>query len=92
MASRTWESEIDPELQADPLERKYPDKILTIDLEKLTQNQELYTKKIFSFCELEWSQDILKFYEKKNLVVKTLSNTQLRNKITKYNKKKYTAA
>jgi hypothetical protein len=33
--------------------------------------------------------EILKFYKKKNLIVKTLSNTQLRGQITPYNQTKY---
>lgn len=70
-------------------EKKFPNKILTIDLKELTQDQEFYTKKIFSFCGLKWSSDILEFYKKKNLIVKTLSNAQLRSKITSYNQSKY---
>ena len=38
---------------------------------------------------MDWSPNILNFYKKKNLIVKTLSNTQLREKIMKYNYKKY---
>ena len=56
-------------------EKKFPNQILTIDLENLTNNQEFYTKKIFEFCNLSWTPEILKFYKKKDLVVKTLSNT-----------------
>ena len=70
-------------------ERKYSNQVLTIDLEKLTNNQEFYTKKIFEFCNLSWTPEILKFYIKKNLIVKTLSNTQIRGQITPYNQKKY---
>ena len=36
-------------------------------------------KKIFSFCGLQWNEKVLKFYKKKNLLIKTLSSTQLRN-------------
>lgn len=70
-------------------EKKYSNQVLTIDLEKLTNNQEFYTKKIFEFCNLSWTPEILKFYTKKNLIVKTLSNTQIRGQITPYNQKKY---
>ena len=69
--------------------KKYSDKILTIDLEKLTGNKEELTKKIFSFCDLKWSPEVINFNEKKNLVIKTLSGTQLRKKISKYNQEKY---
>ena len=71
------------------MKKKYSNQVLTIDLEKLTNNQELYTKKIFEFCNLSWTPEILKFYIKKNLIVKTLSNTQIRGQITPYNQKKY---
>jgi len=70
-------------------EKKYSDKILSVDLESLTKNQVMYSKKIFEFCKLNWSPDILNFYKNKNLVVKTLSNTQLRDKITTYDNEKY---
>jgi len=70
-------------------EKNYSNQVLTIDLEKLTNNQEFYTKKIFEFCNLSWTPEILKFYIKKNLIVKTLSNTQIRGQITPYNQKKY---
>ena len=69
--------------------KKYSNQILTIDLEELTNNQEIYTKKIFKFCNLTWTPKILKFYKKKDLMVKTLSNTQIRGQITSYNQKKY---
>ena len=69
--------------------QKYSNQILTIDLEELTNNQEIYTKKIFEFCNLTWTPEILKFYKKKDLMVKTLSNTQIRGQISSYNQKKY---
>ena len=62
---------------------------MSINLEELTNNQEFYTKKIFEFCNLSWTPEVLKFYTKKNLIVKTLSNTQIRSQITPYNQKKY---
>ena len=70
-------------------EKKYPNHVLSIKLEELTNNQEFYTKKIFEFCNLSWTPEVLKFYTKKNLIVKTLSNTQIRSQITPYNQKKY---
>jgi tetratricopeptide (TPR) repeat protein len=69
--------------------QKYSNQILTIDLEGLTNNQEIYTKKIFEFCNLTWTPEILKFYKKKDLMVKTLSNNQIRGQIYSYNQKKY---
>jgi hypothetical protein len=69
--------------------QKYSNQILTIDLEELTNNQEIYTKKIFEFCNLTWTPEILKFYKKKDLMVKTLSNAQIRGQIASYNQNKY---
>ena len=69
--------------------KKYSHKILTIDLENLTEKKEECSKKIFSFCELKWSPEVVEFHNKKNLVIKTLSGTQLRKKISKYNRNKY---
>ena len=68
---------------------KYPDKILEIDLEKFTLNPKNYSKKILNFCDLEWDENILKFYKNKNLSSKSSSFLQIRNEITKYNKEKY---
>ena len=70
-------------------EKKYPNQILTINLNELTDSQEFYSKKIFKFCKLSWSPEVLKFYKKKDLIVKTLSNTQIRGQITQYNQNKY---
>lgn len=70
-------------------EKKYFHNVLTVDLEQLTINPEISSKRIFEFCKMDWSPNILNFYKKKNLIVKTLSNTQLREKITIYNYKKY---
>ena len=36
-----------------------------------------------------WNKEVLNFYKRENLNVKTLSFTQIRNKVSKYNKKKY---
>ncbi len=68
---------------------KYPDAIMDINLEQFTQNSEKISKEIYNFCGLNWNEKVLKFYKRKNLNVKTLSFTQIRNKVSKYNKKKY---
>ena len=70
-------------------QKKYPNNFLTINLEDLTINKIDITNKIFNFCNLEWSEKILKFYKRKNLNVKTLSNKQVRSEIFKYEKTKY---
>ena len=68
---------------------KYRESIINIDLENFTKNSTEVSKDIFNFCNLEWNQDVLKFYKRKNLYSKTLSNTQIRSKIEKYNLDKY---
>jgi hypothetical protein len=69
-------------------EQKLQKNILSIDLDNLTFDQKNYSKKIYQFCDLSWSPDILKF-NKKNLLIKTLSNNQVRQNIFSYDKNKY---
>ncbi len=69
--------------------KKYPDKIMDIDLEELTTESEKISKKIFNFCELEWTSKVLNFYKRDNLFSKTISSTQIRKKISSYDKFKY---
>jgi len=70
-------------------EKKYSNNILSIQLENLTQDEINYSKKLYNFCNLEWNKDIISFHKKKNLAIKTLSNTQLRDQIYKYDYNKY---
>ena len=60
-----------------------------MSLEDLTLNKERVSKEIFEFCKLNWKPEVLEFYNRKNLDVRTTSNTQIRNKIRDYNKNKY---
>ncbi len=69
--------------------KKYPENMLTINLEELTNNSELISKKIYSFCGLEWSEKILKFHDRKDLLISTASNIQIRENIKKYDNEKY---
>ena len=69
--------------------KKYPENILTVNLEELTNNSELISKKIYSFCSLEWSEKILKFGDRKDLLISTASNIQIRENIKKYDNEKY---
>tara|TARA_Y100001970_G_scaffold255289_1_gene331843 strand:+ start:6773 stop:8224 length:1452 start_codon:yes stop_codon:yes gene_type:complete len=69
--------------------KKYPDKIYSIQLEELTDNVVETSKKIYSICELKWSEKVLNFYERKDLIVSTASNVQIRRDIYKYENKKY---
>lgn len=70
-------------------QKKYPKNILTINLEDLTIDKTDTSKKIFEFINLKWSEQIFKFYKRKNLNIKTLSNAQLRTQIFNYEKSKY---
>lgn len=70
-------------------DKKYPSKILKINLEDLTNNPEAMSKKIYSFCDFEWSDEILNFEEKKNLLISTASNVQIRENIKKYDFDRY---
>ena len=69
--------------------KKYPDLIMDISLEEITNNKEKVTKEIFRFCNLDWKPEVLEFYKRKDLDIRTTSNIQIRNKISKYNSEKY---
>ena len=69
--------------------KKYPNNILDVNLEELSTNQEIETKKIFNFCELNWHKEIFNFNKKNNLFTKTNSFLQVRDKIEKYNYGQY---
>ena len=56
--------------------------LLEIDLENLSGDPIQYSKKIFNFLELNWSEKILS--ANNNLIIKTASNVQVRQKIYKH--------
>ena len=60
-----------------------------IDLAKLTKDPINVSKNLFNFCNLEWDQKCLEFYKRDDLISKTASNQQIRNKIFNNNPKKY---
>jgi tetratricopeptide (TPR) repeat protein len=68
---------------------RYPDKILDLDIERLTNSKELEAKKVFEFCNLVWDRKYLNYYDNKRLFSKTLSFNQIRSKIDKYDDNKY---
>ena len=70
-------------------EKKYPKKICNIKLEELTFNIIETSKKLYAFCNLEWSENILNFYNREDLLISTASNIQIRGGIERYDKKKY---
>ena len=67
----------------------YPEKIYSIQLKDLTENSLDMSKKIFKFCNLEWSKSSLEFYKRRDLISKTASNTQIRKEIYKYDNNQY---
>ena len=68
---------------------KYPDKIMDIKLENLTEDNESIIKNIFNFCNLDWNNKSFNFKKKKDLQIKTTSNVQLRGKLRNYDYDKY---
>ena len=71
------------------LEKNYNKNILNVELKKLTEFPEDTSKEIMSFCKLNWSEKVLKYYERKDLICTTASNIQIREKIFKYDSDKF---
>ena len=69
--------------------QKFKDKILLIELEKLTTDSKKISKKMFEFCELDWTENSLEYHKRKDLFSATASNVQIREKIYKYDNSKY---
>ena len=69
--------------------KKYPDKIFSIRLEEFTNNPEEISKKLYSFCNLNWTHKVLNFNNRDNLIISTASNIQIRDNIKKYDHEKY---
>ena len=95
----TWSHSIDNILEyidnyfkiVDNLKKKYPKKIYTVELDKLTKDPVSISKDLFNFCNLEWDQKCLEFYKRDDLFSKTASNQQIRNPIFNNEAKKYLA-
>jgi len=68
---------------------KYPEKIMDIKLENLTQDNEKIAKEIFNFCNINWNKKLVNINKKNNFQIKTTSNVQLRGKIKNYDYDKY---
>ena len=60
----------------------FPDHIYNANYESIVSNQEVETRKLLAFCELEWHDDCLEFYKAKRQV-KTASVYQVRQPIYK---------
>ncbi len=59
---------------------KFPDRIYNLDYEKLTQQQEVETRNVLDYCELDWQNAVLDFH-KINRPVHTASRMQVKEKI-----------
>ena len=68
---------------------KYPEKILDIELSKLSNQKEFETKKILDFCNIKYDHDYLDYDKNNKLFNKTSSFLQVRNKIKEYEVNKY---
>lgn len=68
---------------------RFKEKIFSLDLEMFTKDSENISKKMFSFCELEWSDESLEYHKRKDLFSTTASNIQIREKIFEYDHDKY---
>ena len=69
--------------------KKYPNKILDVELSNLTYQQESEAKKLLDFCEIQFKKDFLDFDKNEKLFNKTNSFLQVREKIKKYEERKY---
>ena len=69
--------------------KKYPNKIIDVELSKLTYEQESEAKKLLDFCEIQFKKDFLDFDKNEKLFNKTNSFLQVREKIKKYEERKY---
>ncbi len=69
--------------------KKYPDKIISVKLNELTNEKEIQTKKILNFCNIDVKDDFLAYNENNKLFNKTNSFLQVREKIKQYDYKKY---
>ena len=73
----------------DYFKKKYPDKILDVELSKLSNQKEIEAKKILDFCNIKYDQNYLDYDTNNKLFNKTSSFLQVRNKIKEYNENKY---
>ncbi len=69
--------------------KKYPEKILDVNLLKLSNQKVKETKKILDFCKIKFNSDSLNFDKNSQLANKTSSFLQVRKKIKGYEDNKY---
>ena len=70
-------------------QKKYPNFIYDLNFENFTNEPEIESKKLMSFCNLPWNKKCLEFYKRKDLISKTASNIQIRQAIYKHSSDKY---
>jgi Tfp pilus assembly protein PilF len=58
----------------------FPNKIYDLCYEDLTVNQEIETKKLLKYCDLDWDENCISFH-KNNTAVKTTSSIQVKEKM-----------
>ena len=73
----------------DYFKKKYPKKIIDVELSKLSNHKEKETKRILEFCNIEFHNNYLDFDKNNKLFNKTNSFLQVKRKITKYEDTKY---
>ena len=59
---------------------EFPNQIYDLKYESMTKNQTIETKELLNFCNLDWDENCLHFYNN-NRSVKTASKDQVRKKI-----------
>ena len=69
--------------------KKFPKKIFEVDLDEFTSNVEKGSKNLFKFCDLNWHDEVLNFYKRKDLFSKTISSSQIRQEISQKHKSSY---
>ncbi len=60
-------------------------KIKIIELEKFSENPTKFSKDLFNYLELDWHDRILSDRIDSKRLIKTVSNLQVRKKISKHN-------
>jgi len=63
-------------------QKKFSEKIYELNYDKLTENQELESRKIFNYLGLKWENSVLEFHNNSR-IVQTASNIQVRKKMYK---------
>ena len=69
--------------------KRYPSKIIDVELSKLSNQKKGETKKILEFCDIKFDENSLNFDKNNKLFNKTNSFLQVRNKIKQYEDNKY---